>query len=61
LFTTREHHVVVETAGEFTRGMTLIDRRGTRRRSAPNCTVQWEVDSDGAFDAIIEAVASFGG
>ena len=61
LFTTREHHVVVETAGEFTRGMTLIDRRGTRRRSAPNCTVQWEVDSDGAFDAIVEAVASFGG
>lgn len=59
LFTTKPQHVVVETSGQFTRDMTLIDQRGIRRRSEPNCTVQWDVDDGAAFDAIVEAVAAF--
>ncbi|MFM9082415.1 MAG: nucleoside hydrolase, partial [Actinomycetota bacterium] len=59
LFVARDHHVVVETSGEFTAGMTLIDLRGHRRKSPPNCTVQWEVDSEAAFGVILEAVTAF--
>lgn len=58
-FTTKDHHVVVETHGELTRGMTLIDQRGLIEREKPNCTVQWDVDADGAFGAIVAAIAAF--
>ncbi|MFM9132756.1 MAG: hypothetical protein ACKORY_08630 [Actinomycetota bacterium] len=50
---------MVETSGEFTVGMTLIDLRGHQRKSPPNCTVQWEVDSKAAFGVILEAVTVF--
>ena len=59
LFTTKDQHVVVETSGEFTRGMTLIDQRGLIERLDPNCTVQWDVDAQAAFDVIVEAIAAF--
>jgi inosine-uridine nucleoside N-ribohydrolase len=59
LFTVKPQHVVVETSGEHTRGMTLIDRRGLIERLAPNCNVIWDVLDDDAFDVIIEAIASF--
>lgn len=59
LFTTKDQHVVVETSGEFTRGMTLIDQRGLVERLDPNCTVQWDVDAQAAFDVIVEAIAAF--
>jgi inosine-uridine nucleoside N-ribohydrolase len=59
LFTTKDHHVVVETHGELTRGMTLIDQRGLIEREHPNCTVQWDVDASKAFDVIVAAIAAF--
>ena len=59
LFTTKDHHVVVETRGELTMGMTLIDQRGLIEREAPNCTVQWDVDAETAFDVIVAAIAAF--
>lgn len=59
LFTVQPQHVVVETSGEHTRGMTLIDRRGLIERLAPNCNVIWDVRDEAAFDVIIEAIASF--
>ena len=59
LFTAKPQHVVVETTGDHTRGMTLIDRRGLIERLDPNCNVIWNVQDDAAFDVIIEAIASF--
>ena len=59
LFTTRDVHVVVETQGEHTRGMTLIDQRRLLERAAPNCTVQTGIDADAGFDVIIDAIAHF--
>jgi inosine-uridine nucleoside N-ribohydrolase len=59
LFTTKDQHVTVETSGELTRGMTLIDQRGLIERLDPNCTVQWDVDAQAAFDVIVEAIAAF--
>jgi inosine-uridine nucleoside N-ribohydrolase len=59
LFTVTPQHVVVETSGEHTRGMTLIDRRGLIERLAPNCNVIWDVQDGAAFDVILEAIASF--
>jgi len=59
LFTTKDHHVVVETHGELTRGMTLIDQRGLIEREHPNCTVQWDVEASKAFDVIVAAIAAF--
>ena len=59
LFTARPHHVTVETHGELTTGMTLIDIRGLIERSAPNCDVTWDVDADAAFDVIVESIGAF--
>jgi inosine-uridine nucleoside N-ribohydrolase len=59
LFEHRPSHVVVETAGVFTRGMTIIDQRGLIERLPPNCDVLWGVDSDAAFDVIVEAIGYF--
>jgi hypothetical protein len=38
--------------------MTLVDLRGHRRKSPPNCTVRWQVDSETAFGAIIGVIAA---
>jgi inosine-uridine nucleoside N-ribohydrolase len=59
LFTRRAAHVTVETAGEHTRGMTVIDRRTLRERPAPTCDVIWTVDADGAFAVMTEAIRHF--
>lgn len=59
LFTRQSRHVVVETQGLHTRGMTLIDERRLLERRAPNCDVLFGVDADAAFDVIVQAIASF--
>jgi inosine-uridine nucleoside N-ribohydrolase len=59
LFTRRQRHVVVETHGEHTRGMTLVDRRDLAERPEPNCDVLETVQADAAFDVILEAIGSF--
>lgn len=56
LFERRHRHVVVETVGEHTAGMTVIDERKLLERSAPNCDVLVDVDADAAFDIVIEAI-----
>jgi inosine-uridine nucleoside N-ribohydrolase len=57
LFASTERHVAVETHGDLTRGMTVIDRRDLRERPAPNCTVLESVDSDAAWRLIVDAIA----
>ena len=59
LFERVRRHVVIETAGEFTRGMTVIDERHLVERLDPNCDVLTSVDADAAFDAIVDAIAHF--
>lgn len=59
LFTRQQRHVVVETQGIHTRGMTLIDQRQLIERPAPNCEVLTGLDADAAFDVIVQAIASF--
>jgi inosine-uridine nucleoside N-ribohydrolase len=56
LFQISERHVVVETRGEHTRGMTVIDRRDLVERPAPNCRVLEGVDADAAWALVIEAI-----
>lgn len=59
LFTAKPHHVMVETHGALTTGMTLIDMRGLIERLAPNCDVTWDVDAEAAFDVIVESIGAF--
>ena len=59
LFTRTERHVVVETHGDHTRGMTLIDRRSLIERLDPNCSVLVGLDADAAFDVVVQAIAHF--
>jgi len=56
LFTSRQRRVVVETAGVYTRGMTLIDDRGLLEREATNTTLLESMDVDAAFDILIESI-----
>lgn len=59
LFKTVDQHVRIETSGELTRGMTVIDKRGLIERLDPNCTVVWDVDAEAAFDVIVDSIGSF--
>ncbi len=59
LFDHVERHVVVETRGEHTAGMTVIDERRLLERSDPNCRVLTAVDADAAFALVLDAVARF--
>ena len=56
LFERRARHVVVETSGEHTTGMTVIDERALLERPAPNCDVLTEVDADAAFDVVLDSI-----
>lgn len=59
LFEHEPRHVVVETRGEFTRGMTVIDHRSITARAAPNCEVLVDVDDVAGFELLIDAIAHF--
>jgi inosine-uridine nucleoside N-ribohydrolase len=59
LFDRERRRVVVETRGEHTRGMTLIDRRHLIDRPAANCEVLTKIDAESAFSVILDAIASF--
>lgn len=59
LFDRVDRHVVVETAGEHTAGMTVIDERRLIERPTPNCQVLVDVDDDAAFALVIEAITRF--
>ena len=59
LFDSVRRHIVIETSGRLTRGMTVIDNRRLIERSKANCTVLTVVDSDRAFEALRRAIASF--
>ncbi len=59
LFTRSFSHVVVETAGEHTRGMTVIDQRTLLDRPDPTCDRLTDVDGDAAWAVVTEAIAHF--
>jgi len=40
--------------------MTVIDRRDLKERPAPNCTVLETVDSEAAWQLIVDAIAQAG-
>jgi inosine-uridine nucleoside N-ribohydrolase len=56
LFASTLRHVAVETRGQLTRGMTVIDRRQIRPRPDPNCRVLDAVDADAAWQLVVDAV-----
>jgi inosine-uridine nucleoside N-ribohydrolase len=59
LFVRRARNVRVETRGELTRGMTVIDQRTITARAAPNCDMLVQVDAHAAWDVVLEAISSF--
>ncbi len=59
LFVREARNVVVETLGERTRGMTVIDERRLVERPAPNCDILVDVDDGEAFEIVAEAIAHF--
>jgi inosine-uridine nucleoside N-ribohydrolase len=52
-------NVTVETSGELTRGMTVIDQRSLVDRPEPNCDRLISIDADAAWAVVAEAVAHF--
>ena len=59
LFTRSLSHVAVETNGELTRGMTVIDQRTLVERPEPNCDRLVGLDADFAWAVVTEAIAHF--
>lgn len=60
LFEREATHVVVETAGRHTRGMTLCDQRDLHRRGEPNVEVLTRIDADAARARLHAALAEYG-
>ena len=60
LFDGTDRHVAIETRGEHTAGMTVIDRRDISDRRAPNAHVLERVDSDAAWRIVLDALAAAG-
>ncbi|MFP5488103.1 MAG: nucleoside hydrolase [Acidimicrobiia bacterium] len=58
LFAGTDRHVAVETRGEHTAGMTVIDRRDIRDRRPPNVHVLDQVDGDAAWDVVLGSLAA---
>jgi inosine-uridine nucleoside N-ribohydrolase len=59
LFTRSFSNVTIETAGQHTRGMTVIDQRTLIDRPEPNCDRLTSVDGDAAWAVILEAITHF--
>jgi inosine-uridine nucleoside N-ribohydrolase len=59
LFTRSLSHVAVETNGDLTRGMTVIDQRTLVERPEPNCDRLVGLDADAAWAVVTEAIAHF--
>jgi inosine-uridine nucleoside N-ribohydrolase len=60
LFDGTDRHVAVETTGEHTAGMTVIDRRLISDREAANAHVLEHVDADAAWRVVGDALRSAG-
>lgn len=58
LVTTHRYHVDVETAGDITRGRTVVDDRGVPG-ATPNVDVALDIDRAAFADLLIDAVAGF--
>jgi pyrimidine-specific ribonucleoside hydrolase len=58
LVTTHRYHVDVETAGDITRGRTVVDDRG-QPGGTPNVDVALDIDRSRFADLLIEAVARY--
>ncbi len=58
LFEREPRHVAIETRGEHTRGMTVIDRRTLVDRPAPNCEVLGSVDVEAAWEVVVASIAA---
>jgi inosine-uridine nucleoside N-ribohydrolase len=58
LFNASDRHVTVETRGEHTTGMTIVDRRGISDRRPPNVRFLEWVDADAAWAVVIDALRS---
>jgi len=58
VFTTRRLRVDIETKGEFTYGMTVIDTTGVTGRPA-NVNVAHQLDNDKFWNMLIEALRSY--
>lgn len=56
LFERSRRHVTVETRGEHTVGMTVIDRRRIKDHAAENCDVLERVDADAAWALVLDAI-----
>lgn len=56
LFEGTDRHVAVETSGDHTAGMTVIDQRLISDRHAPNCHVLERVDADAAWAVTLQAI-----
>lgn len=59
LFSARNAHVAIETAGVRTLGMTVIDQRDLKEVPQGNCTWQTGVDADAAWQVVLDAIAHF--
>ena len=50
--------VRLELKGEYTRGMTVVDQRTTRRRHEPNVEVAYRIDAERAMQLVMASIGT---
>ena len=59
LFELKARHVGVETQGQRTRGMTVVDERGVKEVAVSNAQVAYKLDRTGALEVFLEAIRAY--
>ena len=58
LFAGTHRHVTIETKGDHTAGMTVIDHRDISDRAEPNVRVLETVDAEAAWHLVLDSLAA---
>ncbi len=59
MFTFKKRHVDIELHGTFTRGMTVVDRRGVREEESANVNIAETIDSEAALALLKQTLEAY--
>ncbi len=59
LFTFEARHVSVETQGQHTRGMTVVDERGVKEEATRNVQVAYDIDRERALEVLLASIRAY--
>lgn len=59
LFHFEPRHVTVETRGQYTRGMAVVDARGVKEMKESNASIAYTIERDRALEVLLGAIRAY--